>query len=165
MLNVANAMRRDATQSFIERLTALPESPSGGRTRIVEVEVPPPGETLRNGAWPSLPVGLSDADARQRLLPLASERILRLTHAHGLLCGLSGDDAVVTSFNRLATKLLTPPPWCSTCFQKCHVELQRWLDAAAIAKGADGPNRWCARFEPPAALLRADRGCPTPSKS
>ena len=47
-------------------------------------------------------------------------------------------------------------------YQRCDAELKRWLAPAAIAKGVDrgNPNRWCARWEPPAAMPKAADGCP-----
>ena len=100
--------------------------------------------------------GISEVQAARQLWSLTDAPVLRLGSTHGLLCGLEGD---TKHFNDLAAKLLTPPPWCSTCFQPCKQELKTWLDDDAIAQGADGSNRWCARFKPPAPLPKAAMGC------
>ena len=113
-----------------------------------------------------LPLGLSDVQAAKQLAPWADAQVIRLSSARGLLCGLEGSDRV-RAFERLlrppwpTNGLLTPPPWCSTCYKRCDVELRQWLEPADIAKGADpaNPNRWCARWEPPAALPDANGAC------
>ncbi len=148
--------------------TLLPQLASGpGRSApLVEVDVEaPPAEgerqtmaTARAGPMARLPSGISDAAAEARLRPYAAARVLRLSHARGLLCGIEGGRDAVDKFNRLAASVLRPPEWCSTCFQKCEHELAQWLDAAAIKRGADGPNRWCARIGPPPPLPVARAG-------
>jgi len=111
-----------------------------------------------DAARPSLSVGLSDAEAARRLQPLSEVPVLRLSRAHGLLCGLD-DPTEAAAVNERARRLLRPPSWCSTCFQPCATELKQWLDDTVIAAGADGPKRWCAHFEPPPPLLSAEQGC------
>ena len=117
---------------------------------VVDVFVEPAPEgnppTHPDGA-PTLSPGISEATALERLAPWSHARVLRLSHAHGLLCGIT-DGALRERLSDSKTReALRPPTWCSTCFQKCASELSRWLDAATIARGADGPTRWCSRFE------------------
>lgn len=103
-----------------------------------------------------LPLHITDVQAGKLLEPHSSVPLLRLSRVRGLLCGLEASDGVasqgkVGQFNQLAAKILSPPPWCSTCFQRCDSELTRWLDAETIARGAkgQGPNRWCAPIASP----------------
>ena len=95
-----------------------------------------------------LPLGISDVHAASLLSAHSEVPVLRLSQARGLLCGLEHD---ATSFNRLAARVLSPPPWCSTCFQPCGTELKQWLDEETIAKGSrgQGSNRWCAPMAHP----------------
>lgn len=143
------------------------------RSSIAEVAVidDAPGETPGAAALgtlsltrPSLSAGLSDAEAVRRLQPLSEVPVLRLSRAHGLLCGLD-NPAEAAAVNERARRLLHPPSWCSTCFQPCATELKRWLDDTAIEAGADGPKRWCAHSEPPPSLPSAEQGCRRGSRS
>ena len=132
---------------FVDRL--LSQRPG---TLVREIHVGDDGAAATN-----LPLGQSEAQVAQHLTRYASDTVLRLSRARGLLSGLEGD---VHAFNRLAALILTPPPWCSTCFQRCDVELKRWLDTGTIEKGArgQGPNRWCAPItEPPTPFGAAAR--------
>ena len=104
------------------------------------------------GVGPRLPSGLSDVEAAKRLRPYDDAPVLRIARGRGLLCGIANGDTL-RRFNRLAAQVLKTPSWCSTCFSPCKDELSKWLDAPTIAKGADGPNRWCAHFAPPAAMV------------
>lgn len=90
-----------------------------------------------------LPLGISDAHAASLLSAHSEVPVLRLSQARGLLCGLEHD---AKSFNHLVARVLSPPPWCSTCFQPCSIELKQWLDEETIVKGSrgQGSNRWCA---------------------
>lgn len=158
----AGVAYRDA--AFLERL----QERSGG-IDLVDVHVggADGADSVSGGSGVRLPLGLSDQHAARLLAPYAHTRVLRLSHARGLLCGIEGGERA-DSFGRLLRPpwpengLLTPPPWCSTCFARCDVELRKWLTPEAIAKGVDrgNPNRWCARWEPPPPLQEAAKGCP-----
>jgi len=105
-----------------------------------------------------LPTPLDDEEAKRRLAPFSASPLLALPHARSLLCGISSE-AERREFNDLAQRLLRIPDWCSTCFSKCSDELAKWFSPEEIAAGADGPNRWCARFQVPPALRPARDGC------
>ena len=152
----AGVEHRDA--AFIDRLYERAAAHSASPPSIVEVMV---GGKANGHAH--LPLGVSDQHAAMVLQPYASAKVIRLSSAHGLLCGIEGAENAA-SFDKLVrwptTGLLQPPPWCSTCYQRCDVELTKWLSAAQIAKGVThDPKRWCAHWDRPASLPDAEAGC------
>ena len=128
----AGVEHRDA--AFIDRLYERAAAHSASPPSIVEVMV---GGKANGHAH--LPLGVSDQHAAMVLQPYASAKVIRLSSAHGLLCGIEGAENAA-SFDKLVrwptTGLLQPPPWCSTCYQRCDVELTRWLSAAQIARAS-----------------------------
>ena len=152
----AGVEHRDA--AFIDRLYERAAAHSASPPSIVEVMV---GGKANGHAH--LPLGVSDQHAAMVLQPYASAKVIRLSSAHGLRCGIEGAENAA-SFDKLVrwptTGLLQPPPWCSTCYQRCDVELTRWLSAAQIAQGVThDPKRWCAHWDRPASLPDAEAGC------
>ena len=142
---------------FLERGPGVQGADGEPGPRVTEVSIGSSAEPASEPA--SLPLGISEAQVAERLLGLAQAPVLRLQHTRGLLCGLKSDSLRRRMGLLTAQGLLTPPPWCSTCFRPCKVELRTWLDEAAISKGADGANRWCAHFESPPPLPPSDEGC------
>ena len=146
----AGVAYRDA--SYLEGASPAPE--------VVEVQVGAAGGAAGGARGPAqLRLGISDAEAARALQPFEAAPVLRLSTARGLLCGLDLPPAELAAHNALAARLLRPPDWCSTCFQKCEAELAKWLQPEAIRAGADGERRWCARFQPPPPLRAVTEGC------
>jgi hypothetical protein len=150
----AGVPHRDAR--FVDDLVSARRMPAGSIIQEIRVGA----ESSAGTSAAVLPLGISDVHAASLLASYVDVPVLRLSQARGLLCGLEHDAA---SFNRLAARLLSPSPWCSTCFQPCSVELQQWLDAETIAHGSrgQGSNRWCAPIaHPPDDFGTAAAACP-----
>lgn len=133
-----------------------PRLPARVAQSIADVAVLPRDEYDRLPAEQrarALPTGMVADDAARMLGPSLNEAaVLRLPHARGLLCGLSGGGgggrAATREFNRAMQPVLRVPPWCSRCDRGCKKLLAKWLAPEQIGNAGRG-SEWCLRTPPP----------------